>query len=129
VLGEIASLREPFPKIYASDPVLNGFRRPPVSPDRCIFAMATTCVSANLETIVEPCQFGGNPVCEECGCIASSGLAAIGNYRLAGLVPLSAIFAGSRAIGDRLAHWRRHGDLKDHSRGGLISIGNAERES
>jgi MoaA/NifB/PqqE/SkfB family radical SAM enzyme len=47
-LHEIALLREIFPKIYATDPVLSGFRRPPVSPDRCIFAMATTCISADL---------------------------------------------------------------------------------
>jgi MoaA/NifB/PqqE/SkfB family radical SAM enzyme len=129
VLGEIESLREDFPKIYASAPVLSGFRRPPVSPDRCIFAIATTCVSANLETRVEPCQFGGDPVCEECGCIAASGLAAIGNYRLAGVIPLAALFAGSRAFGDRVARWRGHAGWKDQSPGGLISIGDAGRQS
>ncbi len=105
-VSEIGLLRETFRKIDATDTVLTGFRRPPVSPDRCIFAMATTCISSDLETRVEPCQFGGDPVCEECGCIASSGLAALGSYRLGGLLPVSAIFAASRAVGDRLARWR-----------------------
>lgn len=124
-LGEIERLRQIFPKIYATDPVLSGFRRPPVSPDRCIFAMATTCISADLQTRVDPCQFGGNPACEECGCIASSGLAALGNYRLGGLVPIAAIFAGSRAVGDTLARWRGMVGRKSSAIGGLVSIGNA----
>jgi MoaA/NifB/PqqE/SkfB family radical SAM enzyme len=123
-VDEIALLRETFRKIYASDPVLSGFRRPPISPDRCIFALATTCISADLQTRVEPCQFGGNPVCEECGCIASSGLAALGNYRLGGLVPVAAIFAGSCAVGATLARWRGDGVSEGDDRGELISIGN-----
>jgi organic radical activating enzyme len=123
-LREIAWLREIFPKIYATDPVLSGFRRPPSSPDRCIFAMAATCISADLETPVQPCQFGGDPACEECGCIASSGLAALGNYKLAGLLPVAAIFAASRAVGDRVARWRGDGRPQSHGRGALISIAN-----
>jgi len=125
-IREIALLRETFPKIYAPDHTLNGFRRPPASPDQCIFAMATTCISADLKTRVEPCQFGGNPVCEECGCIASSGLAAVGSYRLGGLVPLATIFAGSRAVGNTFARWRGDGEWKGHAGGELTVIGNAK---
>jgi MoaA/NifB/PqqE/SkfB family radical SAM enzyme len=125
-LGEIAQLRDIFPKIYASDHILSGYRRPPAAPDRCIFAMATTCVSADLKTRVEPCQFGGNPVCEECGCIASSGLAAVGNFKVAGLVSLAAVFAKSRAIGDAFARRRARGGLRAGSLDGLVSIGNAK---
>jgi len=124
-IGEIASIPGEFRKVYATDPILSGFRRPPVSPDRCIFAMSTACISADLKTRVEPCQFGGSPVCEECGCIASSGLAALGNYRLGGLVPVATIFAGSRAVGDTFARWRRGGDLPGKNARGLISIENA----
>ena len=123
-VGEIASIREEFRKVYATDPILSGFRRPPVSPDRCIFAMSTTCISADLKTRVEPCQLGGSPICEECGCITSSGLAALGNYKLGGLLPIATIFAGSRAVGNTFARWRRGNDLINDGHG-LISIGNA----
>ena len=37
-----------------------------------------TSVSADLETRITPCQFGGRPDCENCGCIASAGLGAVG---------------------------------------------------
>jgi hypothetical protein len=53
-------------------------------------------------------------------------LAAVGNHRLAGLVPLAAIFAGSRAVGNTFARWRGDGGLKRDATGGLISIGNAK---
>jgi hypothetical protein len=56
-------------------------------------------VTADLKTTVHPCQFGGRPVCAECGCIASAGLAALGRYRLAGLLPVSALFDASRRLG------------------------------
>jgi len=99
VIAEIAGLRRLFPKLYAPEVVLQGFLAPPDSPAECIFARTTTCVSADLSTEVLPCQFGGQPVCSQCGCIASAGLAAIGRFRLAGMVPISSIFAASLRIG------------------------------
>jgi hypothetical protein len=48
-----------------------------------------------------PCQFGGRPVCSECGCIASAGLASIGKYKVAGLIPVSKIFDLSKKVGER----------------------------
>lgn len=102
-LKEIAAVRRAFPKVHMPDAVLEGYRRPPKSPEECVFAQVTTCVSADLESRVTPCQFGGRPVCEECGCMASAGLASVARHRLAGLVPLGDIFKASRSIGDRLA--------------------------
>src|SRR5262249_32118492 len=86
-------------KIHMPDAVLNGLLAPPQSPAECIFAQVTDCYSADLETRIEPCQFGGAPVCAECGCIASAGMATVGNYRLAGLVQVKTVFAASRKIG------------------------------
>jgi organic radical activating enzyme len=103
-IGEIAVLLPHFPKVYAPESVLKGYLQPPQSPGECIFAQTTTCVSADLETGIHPCQVGGRPVCTECGCIASIGLAAIGRLRLAGLIPVSQIFSLSRAIGELLTH-------------------------
>jgi MoaA/NifB/PqqE/SkfB family radical SAM enzyme len=100
VLARLPAIAARFPKVELPRPVVEGYRRPPQSPADCIFAQSTTCISADLETRITPCQFGGKPVCEECGCMASSGLASIGRYALAGLVPLSALFSASRKIGE-----------------------------
>ena len=75
VLDQLDGLRGSFPKIYLPNVVLDGYRHPPDNPDRCVFAQATSCISADLTTRISPCQFGGQPVCSECGCVASAGLA------------------------------------------------------
>jgi MoaA/NifB/PqqE/SkfB family radical SAM enzyme len=92
-----------FPKVDMPRVVLDGYLRPPSTPEECIFAQSTVCLSADLKTRISPCQFGGRPVCAECGCIASSGLASIGRWQLAGLVPISALFSASRKIGTLVA--------------------------
>jgi len=101
-LAELARLRACYAKIEMPDRVLDGYLHPPSSPRECIFAQTTTCISADLTTRITPCQFGGRPVCAECGCIASAGLASFGRYRLAGLVPISRVFSISRRIGERV---------------------------
>jgi hypothetical protein len=68
-------------------------------PGECIFAELTTCISADSRTEISPCELGGNPACQECGCIASAGLAVVGRYRLAGLIPLYSIFRFSKRFG------------------------------
>lgn len=98
-VAELSRLRGSFPKIDMPNVVLEGYLHPPTSPQECIFAQTTTCLSADLATRIVPCQFGGEPVCAECGCIASAGLASIGKYKLAGLIPVSGILAISRRIG------------------------------
>lgn len=102
VIGELRRLREVFPKIELPEGVLQGYLSPPASPEECIFAQATTCVSADLQTRITPCQFGGQPVCSECGCMASAGLAALGRYRLGGLVSVSGVYSYSKRIGARI---------------------------
>jgi organic radical activating enzyme len=100
-LSQLARLRSRFSKVYLPAQVLDGYHNPPASPEECIFAQTTTCISADLQTRITPCQFGGRPVCSECGCMASAGLASIGNYKLAGFLPLSKIFTISRKLGER----------------------------
>jgi pyruvate-formate lyase-activating enzyme len=92
-----ATLR--FPKVHLPQPVLDGYRNPPRSPQECEFARLTACLSADLKTAVTPCQLGGKPVCAECGCIASAGMHGVGRLKLAGLVPLSAILKASIRLG------------------------------
>jgi len=98
---ELARLRTPFPKVDIPRGVLENYLQPPASPRECVFAQVTHCVSADLTTRITPCQFGGQPVCAECGCMASAGLAALGRHRLAGVVPVSEIIRLSVKIGDR----------------------------
>lgn len=103
VLEELARLRPLFPKMYMPDVVLEGYRKPPQSPDDCIFARTTFSVTADLEGRITPCQFGGNPDCSQCGCLASAGLKSIGDYQLFGVLPVKSIFFASDRIGQMVA--------------------------
>src|SRR5262245_50643548 len=104
VLEELAALRSKFPKLELSDRVIEGYRRPPNSPDECIFARTTINFTANLNSRITPCQFGGDPDCSQCGCMASAGLSAVGNYRLFGLMPIRRIFMMSDKVGKTVGH-------------------------
>jgi hypothetical protein len=95
----IAALQSRYPKLYAPDILLQGYRHPPDSPSECIFAQVTKCIAADLVTPVVPCPIGGRPECRECGCVASAGLASIGKFKLAGLVKVSDVFAVSKKLG------------------------------
>ena len=103
VLEELRRLRRIFPLMEMGDRILKGFQDPPASPQECIFAQTTACVSSDFTTAITPCQFGGSPVCSECGCMASAGLASFARYRLAGLVQIGSVFAASQRLGQRLA--------------------------
>jgi len=99
VLTELAALRPAFPKLELPDSVLQGYRHPPATPAECLFALNTANYSADLQTRITPCQFGGTPDCSQCGCIASAGLNAVGAHRLGGIVPLTSIYKASVAVG------------------------------
>ena len=103
VLDEVRRLRPLYPKMYMPDVVLEGYRRPPKSPDQCIFSRTTMSITADLKGRITPCQFGGNPDCTQCGCIASAGLAAIGEYRVLGFLPVRSIYFASDRIGKSVA--------------------------
>jgi hypothetical protein len=86
--------------------ILQAYTEPPASPDDCLFARTTTTISADLKTKITPCQFGGAPDCSNCGCLASAGLAAVGRYRLLGVIPIESIFGTSVAIGEQVRRRR-----------------------
>ena len=110
VVAEISELHRVEPKLMDMIPsVVQGYLSPPQNPAECIFAQTTACLSADLEKPITPCQYGGNPDCTQCGCMASVGLGALGRHKLAGVVPLSTIFAGSLAVG-RAARVLRGGE-------------------
>jgi len=106
LLKHLSGLRPRFPKLELPDSVIKGYLDPPSSPEECIFARTTVNVTADLRSRITPCQFGGTPDCSQCGCIASAGLKAVGDYRLLGLVPLRSIFRMSEQIGKNVSRAR-----------------------
>ena len=112
VIADLLALRLRYPKLFAPKGLLEVYARPPASPDECVFARTTTCLSADLETRITPCQYGGKPDCSNCGCIASAGLAAVARHQLWGFIPVGAIFAGSMKVGE---HVRRVRPVASHA--------------
>lgn len=105
IVAELFRLRELYPRLDMSRGLVKMLTTPPASPRECVFARATTVVSADLTTRITPCQFGGQPDCSRCGCMASMGLAAIANYRLPGGLKAGTIFRASAGFGERVSHF------------------------
>ena len=106
VVADLFRLRSNYSKLELPKALLEVYAAPPKSPDECIFARTTMTISANLETAITPCQFGGVPDCGNCGCIASAGLAAVARHRVLVIIPVGAIFNGSLRIGQGVRAWR-----------------------
>jgi MoaA/NifB/PqqE/SkfB family radical SAM enzyme len=107
VIAELLRLRTRYPKLGMPKGLIDVYTTPPASPDECVFAQTTTCLSADLERRITPCQFGGKPDCSQCGCIASAALGAVARHRLPGGVRVGTIFERSLQVGARLRA-RRH---------------------
>jgi organic radical activating enzyme len=103
---DLLALRKEFPKLDMPEGMIRQFASPPKNPRECVFALTTQTISADLTTKIVPCQFGGNPDCGSCGCIASMGLAAVAAHRLGGIIPVGAIFKASIKIGRARAQFR-----------------------
>jgi MoaA/NifB/PqqE/SkfB family radical SAM enzyme len=103
VMEELLRLRVQFPKLDMPEAVVREIAKPYKNPSECIFARTTHIVSADLKTKVTPCQFGGDPDCEQCGCIATLGLASIGHHRVVGPLTAGHLMKASQVIGTR---WR-----------------------
>ncbi len=107
VVAEITELYHQHPKLADMRPIVTqGYLSPPPTPDECIFAKTTSCLSSDLKKAIAPCQFGGDPDCTQCGCMASVGLDAVGRYKLGGVVSLKTLFKGSIRVGDGM-RWAR----------------------
>ena len=115
VIAEMFRLRKQYPKLDMPEAVIQQFASPPQRPQDCVFALTTQTLSADLKTRITPCQFGGNPDCASCGCIASMGLASIAAHKLGGMLSVGAIFKASVKIGQNRAKLR----AKDQAKEGL----------
>jgi MoaA/NifB/PqqE/SkfB family radical SAM enzyme len=99
LLRDLPSLKKSYPALIFPDGALQAFARPPASPDECTFARISSNVSADLETKIEPCFFGGNPDCSECGCAVSAGLHWLREYPLVAGLKAGHLIDLSLAVG------------------------------
>jgi sulfatase maturation enzyme AslB (radical SAM superfamily) len=106
VVSDMMALRLRYPKLEAPKGLIDVYANPPASPDECVFARTTTSISADLMTRITPCQFGGAPDCNNCGCIASAGLAAVARHHVWGFIPVGSIFTGSLKVGEKMRRLR-----------------------
>jgi MoaA/NifB/PqqE/SkfB family radical SAM enzyme len=98
-IAELRRLRVKYAALEMPEALIRELESPPRSPDECIFARTTVTFSADLSTRITPCQFGGNPDCEGCGCIASMALAAVGHHQVVGRLTAGHLFMASNRLG------------------------------
>jgi MoaA/NifB/PqqE/SkfB family radical SAM enzyme len=106
VMHELRRLRTIYPKLDMPEALIHEIEVPPTSPDACIFARTTHTISADLTTKITPCQFGGDPDCSQCGCIASLGLAAVGHHKVVGSLTAGHLFLASDNLGKKMQRFR-----------------------
>jgi sulfatase maturation enzyme AslB (radical SAM superfamily) len=106
IVTDLLRLRANYPILDMRESLIREMLAPPSSPATCIFARTTQTISADLKTLITPCQFGGDPDCGQCGCIASMGLAAVGHHRVLGGLTAGHLFRISDSVG---MFWRRAG--------------------
>jgi organic radical activating enzyme len=106
VIADLLKLRLRYPKLGMPKGMIEVYADPPQTPGDCVFAKTTTCLSADFERPITPCQFGGEPDCGNCGCIASAGLAAVARHRLRGGLRVGAIFDASFRVGSSVKRLR-----------------------
>ncbi len=112
-IEDMVQLRKQYPKLDMSETVIRQFASPPHRPQDCVFALTTQTLSADLKTNITPCQFGGNPDCASCGCVASMYLTAVAAHKLGGILPVGAIFKASIKIGQTRARYRGNRQTQD----------------
>jgi organic radical activating enzyme len=103
---QLPALAKQYPKLLFNEGLAQAVLRPPENPGDCIFAKMSANYSADLETRVEPCVFGGTPDCSQCGCAISSGLHSIRKIKLAGPVKIDHIITTSVNVGRWMSRFR-----------------------
>jgi len=97
--SELPLLAKKYSKFLVPDGYAKAFVEPPKSPDDCIFSRMSVNFTADLKTRVEPCVFGGDPDCSQCGCSASAALHWIGDMKVAGPLRVKHLVRGSMNMG------------------------------
>jgi sulfatase maturation enzyme AslB (radical SAM superfamily) len=106
IAKELPPLSKLYPKLLLQEGMARAFVSPPKNPQSCLFARMSTNYSADLETRVEPCVFGGNPDCSQCGCSISSALHWIQNAKIAGPLRIGHLVKTSLSVGSAVNRLR-----------------------
>jgi MoaA/NifB/PqqE/SkfB family radical SAM enzyme len=109
VARELPPLGTRYPKLLIPGGMARAFVDPPSNPQSCVFSRMSVNYSADLESRVEPCVFGGNPDCSQCGCSISSALHWIKKERIAGPLRVGHLVNASLSIGSTVNRLRRRG--------------------
>jgi MoaA/NifB/PqqE/SkfB family radical SAM enzyme len=103
------SIQGKYRKLTMTTGMIDAFLNPPESPASCMFSKLSVNYTADLRSRVEPCVFGGQPNCAECGCSISLGTHWLGEYKIAGPLRGRHLIQGSLAMGrtlNRVFHQR-----------------------
>ena len=106
IAAELPPLNRLYPKLLLPEGLARAFVNPPENPQSCLFAKMSMNYSADLETHVEPCVFGGNPDCNQCGCSISSALHWIQDVRIAGPLRVGHLVNTSLRVGSAVNRLR-----------------------
>ena len=104
---ELPRLRALYPKLLTPQGYVRALLHPPASPRQCGFSRLSSNFSADLKTHVEPCVFGGDPDCSQCGCSASAATEWVSQMRIAGPLKAKHLLHGSMKIGSAMARLRQ----------------------
>jgi hypothetical protein len=106
VARELPQLAKSYSKLLIPEGMAKAFLKPPRNPQDCLFSRMSTNYSADLQTRVEPCVFGGNPDCSQCGCSISSALHWIRDVNIAGPLKIGHLVRASLAVGSSVSQIR-----------------------
>lgn len=96
---QLPALTARYPKLLFNEGLVKAFLQPPENPGDCVFAKMSANYSADLESRVEPCVFGGTPDCSQCGCAASMGMHWVRTVKVAGGLKVGHFIGASVKIG------------------------------
>ncbi|HEU5453150.1 MAG TPA: radical SAM protein [Terriglobales bacterium] len=99
LLRDLPPLRQKFPKFLVNRGIVETYSKPPRNPDDCIFSTMSVNYTADMKTRVEPCIFGGNPDCSQCGCAISVALEWVKHRKLAGPLTVGHLVRSSVKVG------------------------------
>jgi MoaA/NifB/PqqE/SkfB family radical SAM enzyme len=99
LVRQLPELRRRYPKFLINEGIARTFTAPPANPDECIFSKMSVNYTADLNTRVEPCIFGGTPDCSQCGCAITSALHWLGDRNVAGPLKIRHLVRSSVAVG------------------------------
>ena len=130
VAAELLRLRRLFPKLLTPQGYAQALLHPPSSPKSCTFSRLSKNYSADLRTHVEPCVFGGDPDCSQCGCSASAAAHWVSGIRVAGPLKAGHLLHGSMRIGSAMARlqdfalpaWRERNQVSSKREPNLVRI-------